>query len=64
MAAKRTLAERESLLRLLDSPHSDQTVTQYLTSQGMSQLYNTPVSYTHLDVYKRQVNNGDDKIAS
>ncbi|EJS43719.1 swc4p [Saccharomyces arboricola H-6] len=41
MAAKRTLAERESLLRLLDSPHSDQTITQYLTSQGMSQLYNT-----------------------
>ncbi|CAI6506295.1 AKR_HP2_G0019930.mRNA.1.CDS.1 [Saccharomyces cerevisiae] len=40
MAAKRTLAERESLLRLLDSPHSDQTITQYLTSQGMSQLYN------------------------
>mgnify|MGYP003365297870 CR=1 FL=1 len=41
MAAKRTLAERESLLRLLDSPHSDQSITQYLTSQGMSQLYST-----------------------
>lgn len=39
MAAKKTLNERESLLRLLDSPNSDQSVSQYLTSQGMSQLY-------------------------
>lgn len=40
MAAKKTLNERESLLRLLDSPNSDQNVSQYLTSQGISQLYN------------------------
>lgn len=39
MAAKKTLNERESLLRLLDAPNSDQSVSQYLTSQGMSQLY-------------------------
>lgn len=40
MAAKKTLNERESLLRLLDSPNSDQNVSQYMTSQGISQLYN------------------------
>lgn len=40
MSAKKTLNERESLLRLLDSPNSDQNVSQYLTSQGISQLYN------------------------
>lgn len=44
MAAKKTLNERESLLRLLDSPNSDQSVAQYLTSQGMSQLYNNLLS--------------------
>lgn len=44
MAAKKTLNERESLLRLLDSPNSDQPVSQYLTSQGMSQLYGTLLS--------------------
>ncbi|CAG59267.1 uncharacterized protein GVI51_F08173 [Nakaseomyces glabratus] len=41
MAAKKTLAERETLLRLLDSPQSDISVAQYLTSNGMSQLYNS-----------------------
>ena len=40
MAAKKTLSERETLLRLLDSPHSDKPVSQFLTSQGMTQLYN------------------------
>lgn len=44
MAAKKTLNERESLLRLLDSPNSDQSVSQYLTSQGMSQLYGSLLS--------------------
>ncbi|QLG73284.1 hypothetical protein HG535_0E03680 [Zygotorulaspora mrakii] len=44
MAAKKTLNERESLLRLLDSPNSDQPVSQYLTSQGMSQLYGSLLS--------------------
>lgn len=39
MAAKKTLNERESLLRLLDSPNSDQDVSQYMSSQGISQLY-------------------------
>ncbi|SCW00984.1 LAFE_0D02476g1_1 [Lachancea fermentati] len=41
MAAKKTLNERESLLRLLDSPNSEKSISQYLTSQGMSQLYNS-----------------------
>ncbi|KAK5963761.1 Swc4p PWA37_004089 [Arxiozyma heterogenica] len=41
MAAKKILNERESLLRLLDSPNSDQNSSQYMTSQGISQLYNT-----------------------
>ncbi|KAL3237754.1 Swc4p [Nakaseomyces bracarensis] len=41
MAAKKTLIERENLLRLLDSPQSDVSVAHYLTSNGMSQLYNT-----------------------
>lgn len=44
MAAKKTLNERESLLRLLDSPNSDQPISQYLTSQGMSQLYGSLLS--------------------
>lgn len=44
MAAKKTLNERESLLRLLDSPNPDQSVSQYLTSQGMSQLYGSLLS--------------------
>ncbi|CCH62089.1 hypothetical protein TBLA_0G01430 [Henningerozyma blattae CBS 6284] len=44
VAAKRTLNEREALLRLLDSPHSEQSVSRYLTSQGMSQLYTSLLS--------------------
>lgn len=44
MAAKKTLNERESLLRLLDSPNSDQSVSQYLSSQGISQLYGSLLS--------------------
>ncbi|CCK70087.1 Swc4p KNAG_0D03400 [Huiozyma naganishii CBS 8797] len=39
MAAKKTLNDRESLLRLLDSPNSNKSVVQYMTSQGMSLLY-------------------------
>lgn len=44
MAAKKTLNERENLLRLLDSPNSNQSVTQYMTSQGISQLYSSLIS--------------------
>ncbi|CCF58926.1 hypothetical protein KAFR_0F03300 [Kazachstania africana CBS 2517] len=44
MAAKKTLSEREALLRLLDSPISTQNVSQYLSSQGISQLYNNLLS--------------------
>lgn len=44
MAAKKILNERESLLRLLDFPNSDQDISQYMTSQGMSQLYNNLLS--------------------
>ncbi|KAH3901696.1 related to SWR1-complex protein 4 [Saccharomycodes ludwigii] len=43
MAAKRTLAEREQLLRLLDSPTAvdDISIQQFLTSHGMTQFYNS-----------------------
>ncbi|KAG0672581.1 swr complex subunit [Maudiozyma exigua] len=41
MGAKKMLVEREALLRLLDSPNSDKSVAQYLTSQGISQLYSS-----------------------
>lgn len=44
MAAKKTLNERESLLRLLDSPNSDQSVSQFMSSQGISQLYGSLLS--------------------
>ncbi|CCD27406.1 Swc4p NDAI_0K02150 [Naumovozyma dairenensis CBS 421] len=44
MAAKKTLSERESILRLLDSPISDQNVSEYLSSQGIAQLYNNLVN--------------------
>ncbi|AAS53868.1 AFR497Cp [Eremothecium gossypii ATCC 10895] len=40
MAAKKTLQEREAMLRLLDHPQGDANVSQFLTSQGMNQLYN------------------------
>ncbi|CAB4256724.1 similar to Saccharomyces cerevisiae YGR002C SWC4 Component of the Swr1p complex that incorporates Htz1p into chromatin [Maudiozyma barnettii] len=41
MGAKKMLIERESMLRLLDSPNSDKSVAQHLTSQGISQLYSS-----------------------
>ncbi|SCU87330.1 LAMI_0D05644g1_1 [Lachancea mirantina] len=41
MAAKKTLSEREAILRLLDSPNSEKPVVQYLSSQGLTQLYNS-----------------------
>ncbi|EDO17337.1 hypothetical protein Kpol_1062p47 [Vanderwaltozyma polyspora DSM 70294] len=44
MAAKKTLNERENLLRLLDSPNSNHSVGQFLTSHGISQLYNSLLS--------------------
>ncbi|SCU82362.1 LADA_0C04720g1_1 [Lachancea dasiensis] len=44
MAAKRTSSERDSLLRLLDSPNADKPIGQFLTSQGMTQLYNSLLS--------------------
>ncbi|SCV00392.1 LANO_0F06634g1_1 [Lachancea nothofagi CBS 11611] len=44
MAAKKTASERETLLRLLDSPNSDKPIAQFLTSQGMTQLYNSLLS--------------------
>ncbi|AMD20275.1 HDL469Wp [Eremothecium sinecaudum] len=40
MAAKKTLQEREALLRLLDHPQSDSNISHFLTSQGMNRLYN------------------------
>lgn len=39
-AAQKMLSERASLLHLLDSPSSTGNINQYLTSQGLSQLYN------------------------
>ncbi|KAK6197884.1 uncharacterized protein RJT21DRAFT_109464 [Scheffersomyces amazonensis] len=40
MAAKKMLIERSHLLTLLDSPQSTQQVQQYLSSQGITNLYN------------------------
>jgi DNA methyltransferase 1-associated protein 1 len=37
-AAERMLQERQELLRLLDSPQSTASVSQYQTSQGLAQL--------------------------
>ncbi|ODV75778.1 Swc4p CYBJADRAFT_121308 [Cyberlindnera jadinii NRRL Y-1542] len=39
-AAKNTIAERAQLLQLLDSPHATGSINQYLSSQGLTQLYN------------------------
>ncbi|ODQ48586.1 hypothetical protein PICMEDRAFT_30079 [Pichia membranifaciens NRRL Y-2026] len=41
LAAKKMLLERAQLLQLLDSPQSSASVQQYLTSQGLTQLYNS-----------------------
>lgn len=40
LAAKKMLMERASLLTLLDSPQSSQSVQQYQSSQGLTNLYN------------------------
>jgi DNA methyltransferase 1-associated protein 1 len=39
-AAKNTMTERSQLLQLLDSPQATGSISQYLTSQGLTQLYN------------------------
>ena len=44
LAAKKMLSERAQLLQLLDSPQSSASVQQYLTSQGLTQLYNSLMS--------------------
>lgn len=41
VAAKKTITERASLLQLLDSPQATGSIGQYLSSQGLTQLYNT-----------------------
>ncbi|CDK27208.1 unnamed protein product [Kuraishia capsulata CBS 1993] len=40
LSAKKMLQERAGLLQLLDSAQSTGSVSQYLTSQGLTQLYN------------------------
>lgn len=40
LAAKKMLVERSHLLTLLDSPQTSQSVLQYLSSQGLTNLYN------------------------
>lgn len=40
LAAKKMLLERSNLLTLLDSPQTSQSVQQYLSSQGLTNLYN------------------------
>lgn len=40
LAAKKMLVERSHLLTLLDSPQSSQSVQQYQSSQGLTNLYN------------------------
>jgi DNA methyltransferase 1-associated protein 1 len=41
VAAKKTISERAGLLQLLDSPQASGSISQYLTSQGLTQLYNS-----------------------
>lgn len=41
LAAKKTITERTALLQLLDSPQASASISQYLSSQGLTQLYNT-----------------------
>ena len=43
---------------VVESPAKAKTINKYLGSN-----YTVPVSYTHLDVYKRQVNVRSDRIA-
>lgn len=43
-AAERMMNERQELLRLLDAPSSSSSITQYQTSQGLSQLTNNLLS--------------------
>ncbi|CAI5755811.1 unnamed protein product [Candida verbasci] len=45
LAAKKMLLERSNLLTLLDSPQSTQNVSQYQSSQGISNLYNNLMIY-------------------
>lgn len=40
LAAKKMLLERSNLLTLLDSPQTSQSVQQYQSSQGLTNLYN------------------------
>ncbi|CDR47374.1 CYFA0S31e00958g1_1 [Cyberlindnera fabianii] len=40
VAAKKSMTERAQLLQLLDSPQASGAISQYLTSQGLTQLYN------------------------
>ncbi|EGV63267.1 swr complex subunit [Yamadazyma tenuis] len=40
LAAKKMLVERSNLLTLLDSPQTSQSVQQYQSSQGLTNLYN------------------------
>ncbi|OBA22022.1 hypothetical protein METBIDRAFT_40585 [Metschnikowia bicuspidata var. bicuspidata NRRL YB-4993] len=40
LAAKKMLMERTNLLALMDSPQSSQSVQQYQSSQGLTNLYN------------------------
>lgn len=41
VTAKKTISERSSLLQLLDSPQPTGSISQYLSSQGLTQLYNS-----------------------
>lgn len=45
LAAKKMLMERSNLLSLLDSPQSTQNVSQYQSSQGITNLYNNLLVY-------------------
>lgn len=51
LAAKRMLTERAQLLQLLDSPQASASVQRYMTSAGLTQLYNTLMS---ADKYKKR----------
>ena len=48
------------LASVVGNPVSVRSITDYLSSNGRKISPNTAVSYTHLDVYKRQVWSGMD----
>lgn len=56
IAAKKMLMERSNLLTLLDSPQTTQNVSQYQSSQGITNLYNNLLIYDKHQKKKQMAN--------